>query len=74
MTTIIDIQQAYIDRLLRAYAKIGPRSCGARFARSKRAARNEAIRAFTKLGFNETETRQLVVDAYDMFILERDAR
>ena len=68
---MIAIQEAYIARLLAANAKIGKRSSGLAFARTKRAARKEAESKLIKLGYYQNDAAQIVSDAFDMFVLER---
>lgn len=69
--TMIQIQEAYIARVAAAWAKVGPRTKGHRFERSRRAARNEAFARLEKLGFSDIDARVVISDAHDMFDLER---
>ncbi|MCK1671099.1 hypothetical protein [Bradyrhizobium sp. 150] len=71
---MIAIQQEFITRVARAYAKRGKRSAGLMFARTKSAARKYGIRDLIKLGYTESQANMIMKDANDMFILERDAK
>jgi Holliday junction resolvasome RuvABC DNA-binding subunit len=67
---MIAVQDAYVARVGQAWAKQGPRSAGLMFARSKRAARKDAMAALIKLGYSGASAAQIVQDAQDMFALE----
>lgn len=71
--TMIEIQDAYIERVSVAHGKITARTQGHRFARCRAAARREAIRQLAKLGYAEEAAKQIVRDAHDIFILEMAA-
>lgn len=72
--SLIEIQEAYIARLMAAHAKITPRTKGDRFARTRGAARREAIRKLLGRGFDEAGAAIVAKDAHDMFLLEINAR
>jgi hypothetical protein len=69
--SMIEIQEAYIARLIQADAKRGSRASGCMFARSATAARKEAAKALAKIGYPELQIDQIIRDARDMFELER---
>jgi hypothetical protein len=72
--TMIEVQDAYIARVAAAHAKIGPRSAGIAFNRSKRAARKEAAARLVKIGYSESDAAFIIRDAHDIFWLEVNAR
>lgn len=74
MASLIEIQEAYIARVSAAHAKVGKRSAGLVFARTKGAARKDAIRELIRRGFDEAGAALAVKDAHDMFLLEVNAR
>jgi hypothetical protein len=74
MSSLIEIQEAYIARVAAAHAKITPRTKGNRFGRTRGAARKEAIRRLIRRGFDEAGAALAVKDAHDMFLLELNAR
>jgi len=67
--TLIEIQDAYIERVTQAYAKITLRTKGDRFGKTRRAARKEAHKRLTKLGYNDYVAAILIRDAHDVFKL-----
>ena len=71
---MIEIQDAYVARLLQAHAKITARTKGDRFRRTRTAARKDAVRRLTRKGFDEAAALQIVRDAHDVFLLEVGAR
>jgi hypothetical protein len=73
MTSIVDIQDAYIARVMAAYAKVTPRTKGNRFGRTRRAARKQAITRLSKRGYSAKDAAQIVNDAHDVFLLEAHA-
>ena len=74
MTSIIDIQDAYVARVVAAFEKVTPRTKGDRFGRAKRAARKQAITRLTKRGYSAEAATQIVNDAHDVFLLEAGAK
>jgi SOS response regulatory protein OraA/RecX len=73
MTPLIDIQDAYIARVMAAYAKVTPRTKGNRFGRAKRAARKHTITRLIRRGYSAEDAAQIVNDAHDVFLLEAAA-
>jgi hypothetical protein len=67
---MIDIQDAYIARVMAAFEKVTPRTKGHRFGRTKRAARKQAITRLIKRGYSAKAATQIVNDAHDVFLLE----
>lgn len=72
--SMIEIQDAYVARVAAAHSKMGKRSAGLVFARTKRAARREATSQLARLGYDEAAVAQIVKDAHDMFLLEAGAK
>jgi hypothetical protein len=73
VTSMIDIQDAYIARVMAAFAKVTPRTKGHRFGRARRAARKQAITRLIKRGYSARDAAQIVDDAHDVFLLEANA-
>ncbi len=73
MTSIIEIQDAYIARVMAAFKKVTPRTKGNRFGRAKRAARKQTITRLIKRGYSAKDATQIVDDAHDVFLLEAAA-
>jgi hypothetical protein len=71
--TMIEIQQAYIDRVIPAYLRITERTKGRRAQKTKAAARREAMARLIRLGFTEDNAAVVVQDAQDIAILEISA-
>jgi hypothetical protein len=69
VTSIIDIQDAYIARLMAAFKKKTPRTKGNRFGRAKRAARKQAITRLIRRGYPAKSATQIVDDAHDVFLV-----
>ncbi len=67
--TMIEIQDAYIERL-RRMRPMGLRASGVERDRQIRAARREAKRALHKLGYPESGAAHIIKDAHDMWELE----
>lgn len=67
---MIEIQDAYVSRVLAAHSKIGKRSAGLRFAGAKRAARKEATKRLARIGYDDAAISAIIKDAYDMVVLE----
>ena len=72
--TMIQIQDDLIHRLLVARAKQGPRSAGIMYSRTRRAAYAEAAKRLARLGYSEAQANQIIKDAHDMYLLERNTR
>ncbi len=70
LTSILDIQVAYITRVMAAFEKVTPRTKGHRFGRARRAARKQAITRLVKRGYSARDAAQIVDDAHDVFLLE----
>jgi hypothetical protein len=71
--TIIEIQQAYIDRVVPAYLRITERTKGFRAQKTKGAARREAMARLQRLGFTDANAALIVKDAQDVAELELSA-
>jgi hypothetical protein len=71
--TMIEIQQAYIDRVVPAYLRITERTKGRRAQRTKAAAHREALGRLVRLGFTEANAEVVIKDAQDIAILEISA-
>ena len=67
---MIEIQDAYVARVMLAHSKITLRTKGHRFNRSKAAARKEAVSRLLRKGYTEADAVVIVKDAHDMFLLE----
>jgi hypothetical protein len=67
--TLVEIQDAYIERL-RRMRPLGPRASGVERQRQIRAARREAKRMLHKLGYPEDDAVQIVKDAHDVWELD----
>lgn len=67
---MIEIQDAYVARLMLAHSKITARTKGHRFNRSKGAARREAVARLLRKGYTEADAAVIVKDAHDVFLLE----
>jgi hypothetical protein len=69
---MIDIQEAYIERLRHIrYRPSGKNSAGLRYDKCVRAARKDAILKLRHRGYDEDSARQIVKDAHDMYELEQ---
>jgi hypothetical protein len=73
-TSLIEAQDAYVARCLAAHRKQGKRSAGLMAARTRRAARKMLHAWAVKSGYTELQADSIVQDAYDVYLLERDAR
>jgi SOS response regulatory protein OraA/RecX len=73
VTSIIEIQETYIARVMAAFAKVTPRTKGNRFGRAKRAARKQAVTRLIKRGYSAKDATQIINDAHDVFLLEVSA-
>ena len=71
--TLIEIQQAYIDRVVPAYLRITERTKGRRAQKCKAAARREALARLMRLGFTEANAEIVIKDAQDIATLEISA-
>jgi len=71
MGSMIEIQEAYVARVSLAWSKVNARTKGHRFQKSRRAARKDAMKRLTRMGWDEASAAQIVKDANDMFELER---
>lgn len=67
---LIGIQDRYMSRVQEANAKWSHRNDGGHSARTRRAARREAERGLTGLGFTQTQVAAAIRDAQDMIALE----
>ena len=67
--TLIEIQDAYIERLWRM-RPLGPRASGVERDRQIRAARRQAKLMLHNLGYSETAAAQIVKDAHDVWEIE----
>jgi hypothetical protein len=70
---MIDIQEAYIARVMAAFEKVTPRTKGNRFGRAARAARKHAIARLIERGNSARAATQIIDDAHDVFLREAAA-
>jgi hypothetical protein len=73
VTSIVDIQDANVARVMAAFKKVTPRTKGNQFGRTTRAARKHAITRLIKHGYSARAATQIVNDAHDVFLLEASA-
>jgi hypothetical protein len=73
VTSIIDIQDAYIARVMTAFKKVTPRTRGNQFGRTTRAARKHAVIRLIKHGYSARDAAQIIDDAHGVFLLEASA-
>ena len=68
--TMIEIQQAYIDRVVPAFLRITERTKGRRAEKTRSAARREALARLQRLGFTPDNAALVIKDAQDIAALE----
>lgn len=71
--TIIEIQQAYIDTVNAGISRWSHRKDGGHASRIMRGARRKAESELAKLGFATAERDQIIKDARDVAVLERNS-
>jgi hypothetical protein len=73
MKSIIAIQQAYIDTVNAGIARWAHRKDGGHSGRISRGARHNADKDLARLGFATAQREQIIKDARDMAVLERNS-
>jgi hypothetical protein len=71
--TSIDVEDAYVARVMAAFKKVTPNTKGNQFGRTKRAARKQAIIRLIKRGYSVKAATQIIDDAHDIFLVEAAA-
>lgn len=70
---MIAIQTEYIETVNSGYLRWSHRKDGGHFSRIKRGAYNRARKALLRTGYNEMMVTEIIGDAWDMAVLERNA-
>jgi hypothetical protein len=73
VTSTVDIEDAYIARVMAAFKKVTPHTRGNQFGRTTRAARKQAIIRLIKRGYSVKAATQIIDDAHDVFLVEASA-
>jgi hypothetical protein len=73
VTSTVDIEDAYIARVMAAFKKVTPHTRSNQFGRTTRAARKQAIIRLIKRGYSVKAATQIIDDAHDVFLVEASA-
>jgi len=71
--TLIHLQDEAINRMRVAWGKVGPRTKGHRYQRTCGAAKRDLANRLMRRGYDEQSARQCAQDAYDVWLLEKNA-
>jgi hypothetical protein len=70
---MIAVQDEYVETVNAGFARWSHRKDGGHFSRIRRGAWHRAEKALSRIGYNASQISQIIKDADDMAILERNS-